>query len=221
MKLRLTVFGMVGFALFILSSFSSETKKDDQKEPQKTRHIKMTKIENGKRMELDTVVNEGETFVWDGDTIDGKPMVKHFGHFGPKGMKNIEMFMDGDKGDKDVMIYRSKGNDVMFRHMNPKIDIEDFAEGKGDSISERIIFHKQFKDEDGHNMMFFTDSDEMPFLPLPPVPPVPHIKMFHYKQPGRIIDLNDPNIVSYRKKDMKGNMEKIEIVRKNQMIPEI
>jgi len=31
---------------------------------------------------------------------------------------------------------------------------------------------------------------------------------------GQIIDLNDPAIVSYKKKDVKGGMEKIEIIRK-------
>jgi hypothetical protein len=50
--------------------------------------------------------------------------------------------------------------------------------------------------------------------PAPPVPPFPHMKVMKMQHGGQTIDLNDPNIVSYKKKDVKGGMEKIEIIRK-------
>ena len=49
---------------------------------------------------------------------------------------------------------------------------------------------------------------------MPPMLPVPPMKMMGIHRSGRVIDLNDPNIISYKKKDMSGDREKIEIIRK-------
>ncbi|HZL10287.1 MAG TPA: hypothetical protein VFC65_09845 [Prolixibacteraceae bacterium] len=51
------------------------------------------------------------------------------------------------------------------------------------------------------------------FPPMPPTPPA-QMKMMKQVQNGQLINLNDPNIVSFKKKDMKGGLEKIEIIRK-------
>lgn len=40
------------------------------------------------------------------------------------------------------------------------------------------------------------------------------MKVMKMQHSGQIINLNDPNIVSYKKKDVKGDLEKIEIIRK-------
>ncbi len=49
--------------------------------------------------------------------------------------------------------------------------------------------------------------------PMPPMPPMRPMKMMKGGNSVRVIDLNDPNIISYKKKNLSGNREKIEIIR--------
>jgi hypothetical protein len=49
---------------------------------------------------------------------------------------------------------------------------------------------------------------------VPPMPPVPHMEMRGIQHQGQIINLDSPNIISYKKKKMSGDREKIEIIRK-------
>ena len=213
MKHKLAVFGLVGLATFGLTSFTSEMGKDNQQEPKKTRHIKMTKIENGKKMELDTILTDDEAFIWNGDTIGGKDFTRHLSHSDFKRMGHEKIFADGNKNLNKVMIYRKRGGDPMLRHMSHGENVEVFTESDGDSIGKRIIIQQQINDRNDH-LMFMDDSVEMPFPPSPPMPPAPRMRILHANHAGTVIDLNDPDIITYRKKDLKGGREKIEIIRK-------
>jgi hypothetical protein len=82
------------------------------------------------------------------------------------------------------------------------------------------VVRKIAKDGKGNHMMFFNDGDMKHFPPVPPVPPVPHIKMLRSTKAGNAIHLDDPNIISYKKKDMSGDREKIEIIRQKSKAPE-
>jgi hypothetical protein len=82
-----------------------------------------------------------------------------------------------------------------------------------DSLGKRIVVRKRVKDGEGNHMMFFNGEGMKHFPPIPPVPPVPHVKMMKMQHSGRVIDLNDPKILSYKKKELSGNREKIEIIR--------
>ena len=95
-------------------------------------------------------------------------------------------------------------------HMESGDDEEMLNEQSGDSVQKRIIIHKMMKDGDEDQVIYLNGPDMKHF---PPMPPMPHMKMMKEQHAGRIIDLNDPNIISYKKKSMKGGREKIEIIR--------
>lgn len=176
MKNTMALLGM-GLAVMLLSSELSAQKAPEVKDSKKSRHIRMTKIENGKTMKLDTVLTGDDVFIWNGDTINP---VKHIKKFSPSGfdkLQHIDVNVDRKGGKEKVMIFR----------------------------------HKDRNDGDG-NMRHFP--------PVPPVPPVPHVRMMKMKHAGKTINLNDPNIISYKKKDMSGDREKIEIIRKKSAEPE-
>lgn len=110
----------------------------------------MTKIENGKKMELDTVLTGNDVFIWNGDTIGPAKHIKRFSPSGFDKMHNIDVKVDRKDGKEKVMIYKH------FPPMPPE-------------------------------------------PPMPPMPPMRHFKMMKGTNSGRVIDLNDPNIISYKK----------------------
>lgn len=212
MKNKLLSFGLAGITAASMS-FTLIQKNDEVQEPKKMRHIKMTKIENGKEMELDTVLNNDDVFVWQGDTVGGKEMVKHISPSGFDKKKHIKVIVDGDKNDEKMMIFHSKDGEPMIWNSDSDEVFDVFSEGLGDSIREKIVIHKRMGDQYRDHMMFMNGPEHMPF------PPFPHMKMIHQKN-ARMIDLNDKNIISYRKKDLSGNREKIEIIRNKSAEPD-
>lgn len=222
MKNKLLSFGMVGLTGVLLSSFMLVQKGDEAQESKKSRHIKMTKIENGKKMELDTVLTGDDVFVWNGDTINP---VKHIGKFSSSGldkMHQVDVKVDRQNGKEKVMIFKhhgGKSGEPMIWNMDSGDDMEIVTEDN-DSVGKRIVVRKRMKDGTANHLIFRNDGREMlvppppPIPPVPPVPPFPHMKVMKMRHAGQTIDLNDPNIVSYKKKNVKGGMEKIEIIRK-------
>lgn len=220
MKNKLLSVGIVGLAGVLLSSFMLVQKGDEPQEPKKSRHIKVTKIENGKKMELDTVLTGNDVFVWNGDTINP---VRHFGKSGrPKFDKMHRVDVEFDRQNGEEMIFKHRSNkpgEPMIWNMDSDDDMEIITEDV-DSLGKRIVVRKRMRDGDFDAMGFTNGDFDMivppapPVPPMPPVPPFSHLKMMKMQHGGQIIDLNDPNVVSYKKKDVKGGMEKIEIIRK-------
>lgn len=222
MKNKLLSFGTIGLTGVLLSSFMLVQKGDETQEPKKSRHIKMIKIENGKKMELDTVFTNDDVFVWKGDTVNP---AKHIGKLSSSGsdkMHRVDVKVDRQDGKEKVMIYKHRGGksgEPMIWNMDSDDNMEIVTEDN-DSVGKRIIVRKRMKDGAEDHLIFRNDGDEMlvppppPPPPAPPVPPFPHMKVMKMQHAGQIIDLNDPNIISYKKKDVKGGMEKIEIIRK-------
>ncbi len=222
MKNKLLLFGTIGLTGVLLSSFMLVQKRDETQEPKKSRHIKMTKIENGKKMELDTVFTNDDVFVWNGDTVNP---VKHIGKFSSSGlgkMHQVDVKVDRQDGKEKVMIIKHRGGksgEPMIWNMDSGDDME-FVTEEIDSAGKRIVVRKRMRDGSADHLIFRNDGSEMlvppppPPPPVPPVPPFPHMKVMKMQHAGQTIDLNDPNIVSYKKKDVKGGMEKIEILRK-------
>lgn len=221
MKNTMALLGM-GLAVMLLSSELSAQNAPEVKDPKKTRHIKMTKIENGKTMKLDTVLTGDDVFVWNGDTINP---VKHIKKFSPSGfdkLQHIDVNVDRKGGKEKVMIFShkdGKDGEPLIWNMDSDEDMEIVTEDV-DSLGKRIVVRKRIKDGDGNHMMFLHDGNMRHFPPVPPVPPVPHVRMMKMKHAGKTINLNDPNIISYKKKDMSGDREKIEIIRKKSEEPE-
>ena len=74
MKRILSVIFLSVLAFFSLSSLYliGENPQDPPRSTKTEKHIKMVKVDdNGKKMELDTVITHDEPFVWEGDTIGG------------------------------------------------------------------------------------------------------------------------------------------------------
>ncbi len=131
-------------ALFLTISNKSVFAQQDTT-GKKEYHIKMIKVDDGKKTELDTIVSNNEAFLWKGDTIQ------------PEGEM---IFID----DSDFLIkkfeYDVGDDDLVFPGKAAAIFFRDDCRGKN------------------------------------------------------IIDLSDPGIISYNKKDLKDGLEKITIVRK-------
>lgn len=221
MKNTMALFGM-GLAVLVISSSALAQKTNEGKEIKQTRHIKMTKIENGKKMELDTVLNNDDVFLWNGDTISPGKHMKKFRHEGFDKMQNFDVTVENTDGKEKVVIVRHKGGkpgEPMMWHMDSGDDMEILTEDI-DSLGKRIVMRKRIIDDKGNKVIFLKDGDMKHFPPVPPVPPVPHIKMLRGAKAGNAIHLDDPNIISYKKKDLSGDREKIEIVRKKSKSPE-
>jgi hypothetical protein len=180
------------------------------------------KIENGKKMELDTVLTGDDVFVWNGDTLNP---VKHIKKFNPSGfdkMHHFDVEVENNDGQENVRIYKHKGGkagEPMIYKMESGGNMEVFTDEEGDSVQKRIILRKRLKDgTDEDNFIYLNGPNGMHFPPVPPVPPMPpmppHMKIMKGPNAGRVIDLNDPNIISYKKKNLSGDREKIEIIRK-------
>jgi len=197
---------MAGIAA-ALFSFTFIKKSDDAQNPKKERHIKMTKIENDKKMELDTVLTNDDVFVWNGDTIL------------PEKHGQVHMTVDNKGRNENVMILRHQGGrpgEPMIYNMDTGDDMEIVTENI-DPLGKKIVVRKKINDGEGDQMFFFNDGDMKHFAPMPPIPPVSHMRIHHS---GQIIDLNDPNVISYKKKELKDGREKIEIIRKKSTEPE-
>ena len=222
MKNKLLSVGIVGLAGVLLSSFMLVQKGGESQEPKKSRHIKMVKIENGKKMELDTVLTGNDVFVWNGDTINPEKRIGKLSSSKFDKMHQFGVTVDDRKGKENVMFFKHRGGksgEPMIWNMDSGDDLEIITEDV-DSLGKRIVVRKRMMDG-ADDVMAFTNGDfdmiappAPPTPPMPPVPPFSHVRMMKMQHGGQIIDLNDPNVVSYKKKDVKGGMEKIEIIRK-------
>lgn len=210
MKRILSITGILGLAFLFVSAITiREIPQDPPKGKKVTKHIKMVKVdEDGNKVEIDTIIEDDNVFVWQGDTIGNK-----------KGMKWTS------KGDHDMDIDIEEVADgkviIMKLGKSGKPVIHGF---KMDGNSEETYRVKVISDGDSHgnhNVMMFNgdDDNEMRFhgkggddmmFGAPHAPKV--IKMKMHNQ-GNVIDLSDPGIIKYEKKDLKDGKEKITIIR--------
>ena len=214
MKNSFALFAVAGMTAWGLTSFSFH-QNDQQGQTPGNRHIKITKMENGNIMELDTTLSGNDIFVWNGDTINSDQDNKKFN---PSVFDKIH-HPDGEKNvHKKIRIYQyggGKGNDTTRWQSEPDKDVEIFSEDAGDSAQRKIIIHRRLKEGTADDRIIYMNGPNGEnFSPMPPIPPMPPIKMRRSNHAERIIDLNDPNIISFSKKKMSGDREKIEIIRK-------
>lgn len=162
MKNLFFILGVFLAGFLLLSSFSLCENPQDPPDGEKKqeRHIKLVKVEDGKKTVLDTIIKGGNVFVWNGDTL-------------------------------------TSGEDFQF-------EIPELPDL--DSLSEKITV--RLKDK---NFDFDTPFFRPPYAPKPPK--APHVFHFESNSGGNIIDLSDPGIISYKKKDKSGGREKIVIIR--------
>jgi hypothetical protein len=126
MKRILSVAILTGCTVFLLSSVAVGQQTPPPPPPPKAakteKHIKMVKVDdNGKKVELDTVLTSDQPFVWNGDTIGGGKDLKWISREGFK-MDSIHQNYDmnfeykiEDDGEGNVVILKSgKGGDHMI-----------------------------------------------------------------------------------------------------------
>lgn len=210
MKNKMVMSGIGGLAAMLLISSFTFPEIQDQK---KARHIKLIKTENGKTMRLDTMLTGDEVFIWNGDTINPP---KHMRKFSPSEFDRLHNTDQMDQ-QKRVRIYKHRGGqegDFLIMRPDSGEDFEMFTE-EADSTGKKIMIQKRLKNGPGKDhFMYFNHPGGEHFPPVPPMPAVPHIQRFRGERAERGINLNDPNVISFKKKDIGGDREKIEIIRK-------
>lgn len=190
MKRILSITGLLLIAILILSSFSLRKNPQDPPPGKKgERHIKIVTVdEQGKKTELDTLIEGDNVFVFNGDTIGGSKKMKWFAK------EDFDMDFD----------------------MNFDIDVKETADGKviimrsdkdGKKVMKEIKINIDGLQKDIDMMRF-----HMPEGAGMPHPPRAMFIQNHSKK--NVIDLSDPGIISYNKKKLKNGTEKITIVRK-------
>lgn len=203
MKSIFTIAAMLTSAILLTSAvLFTDVPQDPPKKGKK--HINLVRVDdNGKKVEIDTVLEANQVFVWNGDTIgkDGAlKWVSEDGDFDFDMDMNFDVKTDGKHkvmvvkaGDATApMVYEFKTNDDSTKQYRVKV----IAAGD---------------DKDMKVMKWHTDSDENVFFGGPAAP---HKMMFiGDRKKGNVIDLSDPGIISFEKKELKDGKEKIVIVR--------
>ncbi len=128
------------------------------------------------------------------------------------GGKRIEL--DTILTNNDVLVW----NGDTIRDMDKMTWIPD-----GDSLMEYRfdVLSKDFRND--HDVMAWHDSNRdnnvfvvprVPGVPeIPPVPPVPAFRFIGKGNDRNVINLSDPDVISFKKKKLKDGREKITIVR--------
>lgn len=213
MKRILSVTGILTLTLIILTSFSlRENPQDPPRGKKVKKHIKMVKVdEDGKKMELDTIIEGENTFVWNNDTIGAGHELKWVSKDG--GEFDFDMDMDFDieveegEDGKVIIMKSAKGGAPMIHEF--KMD--------GDSAKKIMIKMSKDGKHGDHDVMLWNseEGNEMIFH-APHVVGVPHapkVVRIKKQKSGNVIDLSDPGIISYDKKEMRDGREKITIIR--------
>jgi len=196
MKRILSITGILALAILFTSAISiRETPQDPPRGKKAKKHIKMVKVsDDGKKVEIDTIIEGDNVFVFDGDTISGAKELKWIS----EGDFDMDMDFDFDfekDGNGNVIIMKSgKGGKEMIREFQIDGDCEDIDIRKWHSKSGNDIF-----------------------FGAPHAPKVIRIE----KHGGNVIDLSDPGIISFDKKDLKDGKEKIVIIRQKPSVEEV
>ena len=176
---------------------SNATKTD---ESQVKKHIKMLKIEDGMKTELDTTITGDDDFMW-------------FENFG---FDDFDLCPDSvRKGKMNHFHDKFRAGEHRRPPMPPQFakdqrgfeEMREFRFADGDSTHQRMVMiHRGNGDE---AMMDFRGKPGMR-MPMHSFQGVRHERMDN----PNVIRLDSPEIISYKKKTMKDGTEKIEIVRK-------
>jgi hypothetical protein len=180
MKRILSITGIMALAFLFTSAISFRlTPQDPPQKKKKEKHIKMVRVsDDGKKMELDTIIDSDEILIWNGDTINSSKKMKWVSK------EDFDMDFDfdidvEDDGNGNVFIMKSGKNGDGEEDVNI---MKWHSKGDND-----MIFNAP---HGAHKMMIIGD---------------------HKK--GNVIDLSDPGIISFDKKELKNGKEKIVIIR--------
>ncbi len=214
MKRIFSMIGILTLSAFLLSSFSLRENPQDPPRGKKTeRHIKISKVDDeGNKIELDTIVNNDEPFVWNGDTIGGDSNFKWLA-------KDIDLDSQGNMNFDIDISDDDAGNVFMVKSGGKGFAKSWQVQTDGDSTKEYTISIVGDDNEPGDIMMWHGANDGAHTFVMPPVPPVqvppvaPKMMFFGKDNAGNVIDLSDPGVISFKKKKLSGGREKITIIR--------
>jgi hypothetical protein len=205
--LKKTFTPAISLAIFILCSSAisiGEVPQDPPRGKKAKKHINLVKIDDdGNKIQLDTVIEADEVFVWNGDTIGKDGGLKWIS-------ENDEFDFDMDM-DFDV---KTDGKHKVFVMKSGNASAPMVYEFKTDDDSTRQYRVKVIAKGDGEDidmMRWHADNDEDVFFKAPGAPQKMTFIGNHTK--GNVIDLSDPGIISYEKKELRNGKEKIVIVR--------
>lgn len=207
MKTQILSLSILALVFFAGSSFSG-LRSDDPVKKEKKAHIKMIKNVDGKVTELDTVLLD-----MDAENID--KVMKTFSYtfsddIADSVKKNILIKIDTDKKGKAHICKFSSGSKML-----DDMDLDVSTVCHGDSLVKKILITTCNGDESmGENKIIWHGKGGGMGMPMHiTTPKIPHIKMLKHTDDGNVIRLDDSSVVSYKKKDLAGNKEKIEIIR--------
>ena len=139
MKRFLSITLLTGLAFILLASLSiRENPQDPPRGKKAEKHIKMVKVDDdGKKVELDTVITGDALFVWNGDTIGGGKEMKWIskGDFNMDSIhQNFDMNFEyniEDDGEGNMMIMKSGkgGKHMIMAPIPPGTPIPPHAPG--------------------------------------------------------------------------------------------
>lgn len=163
----------------------------------------MVKIgDDGKKMEIDTVIAADQVFVWNGDTIEGGKGLKWVSD------EDFEFDMDIDvdvETDENGNVFIVKGKDAS------KPMIYEFKTDDGDS-AKHIVMKVISEDVSSDIMKWHSKNGNEMFFGAPGSAS-PKVIRINKQKSGNVIDLSDPGIISYDRKELRNGKEKIVIVR--------
>ncbi len=204
MKQVLSLTGILTLALLLTSAISiNEAPQDPPKTKKEKKHIKMVKVgDDGKKMEIDTVIAADQVFVWNGDTIGGGKELKWIS----EGDFDMDMDFDFDmETDENGNVFILKGDGAS------KPMIYEFKTDDGDSAKH--IMMKVISDDVSSDIMKWHSKSGNDMIFGAPGAVGPKMIRIEKQKSGNVIDLSDPGIISFEKKDLKDGKEKIVIVR--------
>ncbi|QIA09830.1 hypothetical protein [Draconibacterium halophilum] len=204
MKQVLSLTGILALSLLFSSAISiMEAPQDPPKTKKGKKHIKMVKVgDDGKKMEIDTVITADQIFVWNGDTIEGG-----------KGLKWVsEEDFDFDM-DIDVDVETDENGNVIIMKGDGASEsmIYEFKTNDGDSTKHIMI--KAISDDISSDMMKWHSKNGNEMFFGAPRSSSPKVIRIDKQKSGNVIDLSDPGIISYDRKELRNGKEKIVIVR--------
>lgn len=196
-------------SLLLLSAFTTQGQSDKDQKDQTKKHLRLVKVENGQKTVIDTIVSGNEDIDW----IDKLGITEDVDSALDGDLKNIKVKVMDDGKNQKVWVFSGDDDHPMhWKGSNMSITTETSTDG--DSITKVMII----KHDDGKmEKVISGDISTMIHVPDPPLPPKTHVKVLKQISGDNIIDLNDKDIISYKKKDLSGGREKIEIIRKNHL----
>ncbi|MCE4566106.1 hypothetical protein INQ51_17435 [Maribellus sp. CM-23] len=201
MKNILSASGILALAALLTSAISIGEMPQDP--PRGKKHIQLTKIDDkGNKTQLDTVLKAGEVFVWNGDTIgEGKEMqwIAKEGKFVFDSDMDFDFDFDTDSIHK---LFISKAGDLSLPKMFSFTCNDDSA---------RQYKVKMIASGDDKELMEWTSKGGNNLMGAPFAGP--KMMMMRSSANGNVIDLSDPGIISFEKKELKDGREKITIIR--------